>query len=92
MSGTQDTNSTLPTTPSNRAERRSAAIAARHARDPLPLSIGGNYSVVDAARLTGISRSLIYSLISSGKLRSAKVAGRRLVPAAAIIDLISESE
>lgn len=39
-----------------------------------------------AARL-GIGRSLLYSLIASGQLRSLKVGRRRLVPSDAVADL-----
>lgn len=37
------------------------------------------YRVNDAARASGISRSSLYELISSGALTSIKVAGRRLI-------------
>lgn len=37
-------------------------------------------SIPDAARRAGVSRTLIYSLIASGELRSVKVGRRRLVP------------
>lgn len=37
-------------------------------------------SIPEAARRAGISRTLIYSLIASGELRTVKVGRRRLVP------------
>ncbi|MEJ0095784.1 MAG: helix-turn-helix domain-containing protein [Methylocella sp.] len=76
----------------NRAERRKAAVATRLARDPLPLDIGGNYPIPQAARIIGVSRSTIYNLMAAEKLRSVKIAGRRLITADAIRALISGGE
>ncbi|SCL16772.1 transcriptional regulator, AlpA family [Micromonospora nigra] len=45
--------------------------------------------VEEAARALGIGRSLVYDLIRSGRLRSFKVGSRRLIPAAAIDDVIT---
>jgi excisionase family DNA binding protein len=45
--------------------------------------------VDEAARLLGIGRSLAYDLIRSGRLRSIKIGGRRLVPLAAIDEAIA---
>ncbi len=46
-------------------------------------------SVQFAARLLGLSRTSLYELLDSGALHSVKVGGRRLVPMAAIDDLLS---
>lgn len=46
-------------------------------------------SVQLAARLLGLSRTSLYELLDCGALRSVKVGGRRLVPMAAIDDLLS---
>ncbi|MFV2083046.1 MULTISPECIES: helix-turn-helix domain-containing protein [Micromonosporaceae] len=49
--------------------------------------------VEEAAHELGIGRSLVYDLIRSGRLRSLKVGSRRLIPTAAIdevIDLLSQ--
>lgn len=37
------------------------------------------YRIEDAAAATGIGRSSLYELISTGRLRSIKAAGRRLI-------------
>lgn len=39
------------------------------------------YRVQDSCRAYGRSRSTAYNLMASGKLRSVRVAGRRLIPA-----------
>ena len=46
------------------------------------------YRLNDAARVAGLSRSSLYVLIGEGKLRSVLVAGRRLIPADALRDLL----
>jgi excisionase family DNA binding protein len=55
---------------------------------PLPLDTVLAYRVNDAAKVAGLSRSSLYSLMSEGKLRSILVAGRRLIPADALRDLL----
>jgi excisionase family DNA binding protein len=55
---------------------------------PLPSDIALAYGVNDAAKVTGLSRSSIYNLIGEGRLRSVLVAGRRLIPADALHDLL----
>ena len=69
------------------AIREEVALAAVHAvgRPPELLAIPEA-----GRRLGGIGRTLVYGLIERGDLRSVKVAGRRLVPADAIADLINE--
>ena len=44
-----------------------------------------------AAVAAGLSRATIYRLIKEGKLRSIKVAGRRLIPKAEIESLVTKS-
>lgn len=46
--------------------------------------------VEEAAHALGIGRALVYDLIRSGRLRSFKVGSRRLIPLAAIDDLIAD--
>jgi excisionase family DNA binding protein len=46
------------------------------------------YSPTEAALVMGLSRNTIYELIGSGRLRSVKVGGRRLIPASAIMSLV----
>jgi excisionase family DNA binding protein len=41
-----------------------------------------------AADIIGVKRSTIYNLINAGKLRSVKVGGTRLIPDAALRDLL----
>jgi hypothetical protein len=59
---------------------------------PLPPTVAIAYSVADAVKVSGLSRSSIYNLIGEGKLRSALVAGRRLIPAAALCELLQGAE
>jgi excisionase family DNA binding protein len=56
----------------------------------IPASEKRALHVKEAATLYGISRSTIYLLMSEGKLRTVKIAGRRLVPRDAIEALIAE--
>lgn len=51
-----------------------------------PLAVGVN----DAARLLGVSRDTIYRLINSGKLKSVKLGGRRVVPIRELERLLEE--
>jgi excisionase family DNA binding protein len=55
---------------------------------PLPPEIALAYRVNDAVKISGLSRSSIYKLIAEGELRSVVVAGRRLIPADALRDLL----
>jgi Helix-turn-helix domain len=54
----------------------------------LPPDIALAYRVNDAIKVSGLSRTSIYRLIGEGKLRSVLVAGRRLIPADALRDLL----
>jgi excisionase family DNA binding protein len=50
------------------------------------------YSIDEAReRLGGISRNLIYEILRSGRLSSVLLGSRRLIPAAAIAELIAQS-
>ena len=41
------------------------------------------YRVLDFCRAFGLSRSTVYNLMKAGKLKSVRIAGRRLIPAEA---------
>ena len=47
------------------------------------------YRIPEAMRLLGLSRSVIYKLISSGRLRSVKEGTTRLIPAEAIAEYVA---
>ena len=49
-------------------------------------------SIVEAARMCGLSRATLYRLISQKKLKTLKIGGRRLVPVAAIDILLATAE
>ena len=51
-----------------------------------PISV----SIVEAAKMTGLSRSRIYELINEERLRSVLIGKRRLVPVSALRQLIGE--
>ena len=51
-----------------------STTSTEHNVEPVALRVN------DAARAAGIGRTSLYELISEGKLRTVKVAGRRLVP------------
>ncbi len=59
---------------------------------PLPPSVALAYTVNDAVQVSGLSRSSIYELIAEKKLRSILVAGRRLIPADALRELLQGAE
>lgn len=46
------------------------------------------YRVPDAAKAIGVSRSTIYNLVSQGKLRLRKVAGRSLIAREVLVALL----
>lgn len=63
-----------------------------HARIPLvPLADRRAFSPAEVAAVTGFSLSFIYEQIKSGALRSRKIAGRRIVTAEALADLLGEA-
>ncbi len=45
----------------------------------------------DACRALGIGRSSLYELIAKGRIKTARVGGRRLVPLSELIRLLDES-
>lgn len=58
--------------------------------DPSSIPARLAYPVTEACSLLGdISRKSIYDLMASGELRSVYIAGRRLIPAGAIEELIA---
>ena len=65
-----------------------ANVIDRKAAVSLPPDTVLAYRVNDAAKVAGLSRSSLYLLIGEGKLRSVLVAGRRLIPADALRDLL----
>ncbi|MEU5865902.1 MULTISPECIES: helix-turn-helix domain-containing protein [unclassified Nonomuraea] len=56
---------------------------------PLPAHDRRLYRVTDAMHLLSLSRSVIYELLRSGRLRSVTQGRTRLIPASAIEDYIS---
>ncbi len=62
-----------------------------HAHIPaVPLTNRKAYSLAEVAAVTGFSLSFLYQLIQSGKLRSRKIAGRRIVTAEALAEFLGE--
>jgi len=49
------------------------------------------YRIADFCRSYGLSRSSAYLLMSEGKLRTVKIAGRRLIPADAAEALLRDA-
>ncbi len=49
----------------------------------------GASSIADAASFLSLSRRTVYELMSTGQLPSKKLRGRRLIPRAALLDLLS---
>lgn len=47
------------------------------------------YSIREAVAATGCSRTWLYSMIATNRLRSTRVAGRRIIPAEALYALIA---
>ena len=63
--------------------------AAKGKLEPIPpTSAVLAYRINDAATISGLGRSSLYKLMNSGQLRSVLVAGRRLIPADALRDLL----
>jgi excisionase family DNA binding protein len=67
-----------------REELRTEAEASPRAPDRL-------LSIDEASAALSLGRSLLYSEIAAGRLRTVKVGRRRLVPAAAITDYIERA-
>jgi excisionase family DNA binding protein len=53
---------------------------------PLPPVL---YRISDATRVLGISRTVVYDLIRTGRLRTVKEGRTRLVPASAISEYVA---
>ncbi len=51
---------------------------------PTPLA----YSIADAVRVSSLGRTTIYGHIAAGRLKSVRVGGRTLIPAASLRALI----
>ena len=50
------------------------------------------YSVTEAAAALGVSKTLIYQMIRRGELPSVKIGARRVVPVAAIHELLGQRD
>lgn len=46
------------------------------------------YSPQEVADKIGVSRAMVYAMVSAGELRSIKFGGRRLIPASVVHDLL----
>lgn len=60
-------------------------------RRPAPLEPAGQalYRIPEVMWLLGLSRSVVYNLIRSGRLRSVKEGSTRLIPAEAIAEYVA---
>jgi hypothetical protein len=47
------------------------------------------YSLAEVAGLTGLAISTLYKLMASGRLKTTKIAGRRIVTAQALEELLA---
>lgn len=50
------------------------------------------YSVAEAAKVSGLGRTTLYSLIASGELPSKKIGKRRIIPADGLRQLLTQGE
>ena len=50
------------------------------------------YRPADAARVLGIGRTAVFGLLKSGRLRSVKLGGSRLITAAALAEFVRQLE
>ena len=50
------------------------------------------YQVNEAVRVSGLSRTTLYELMKTGRLKTVLVAGRRLVPAENLKALLNQDE
>ena len=62
------------------------------ARDSDDIWREGATSISDAASFLSLSRRTVYELMSEGSLPSKKLRGRRLIPRAALLDLLSGAD
>jgi excisionase family DNA binding protein len=70
----------LPANPGHTAKEKLAPLP--------PTAAVLAYRINDAAAISGLGRSSLYKLMNSGQLRAVKVAGRRLIPAEALRELM----
>jgi len=56
---------------------------------PVPLTRVG-YRVNDFCAVTGIGRTSLYELIRDGKIKTVRIAGRRIIPASEAERLLNE--
>ena len=49
--------------------------------DPTQITAPRAYRVRDFCKAFGVSRSTVYNLMADGRLRTVRIAGRRLIPA-----------
>ena len=50
-----------------------------------------SYAADEAAKVIGVSRAFVYDLMAEGKLQSIKLQGKRLIPRAALEQLLTEA-
>ncbi len=50
------------------------------------------FAITEVADILGIGRTNVYALLKSGKLRSVKIGGRRLIPRTALEQFVTELE
>ena len=50
------------------------------------------YSVAEFCHMSGIGRTFFYKLVASGRIKTVKPGGRRLVPAEAVREFLSSGE
>jgi excisionase family DNA binding protein len=61
----------------------------RQPSQPVPLARIG-YRVNDFCAVTGIGRTSLYELIRDGKIKTVRIAGRRIIPASEAERLLKE--
>jgi excisionase family DNA binding protein len=59
-------------------------------RKPLEKPDRRGFSVNETTHITNLSRPTIYRLLGSGKLKSVKILGRRIIHAESVDDLLRE--
>jgi excisionase family DNA binding protein len=67
-------------------------MIASKAERPVPAVPALLYRVEEAAEALRLSRTAIYELIRSGRLRTVKAGSRRLVPVAALAEYVASLE
>jgi excisionase family DNA binding protein len=59
-------------------------------RKPIQKLDRRGYSVNETTHITNLSRPTVYRLLGSGKLKSVKILGRRIIHAESVDDLLRE--